>query len=536
MLIEDNELIRSARMSAQIPSFKPKTATDRLILPLDVPTVEEARAIVAETKGAVGVYKVGMQLQFAGGLPFAEELAREGHKVFLDVKLLDIDNTVEKAVENIARMGMTFVTIHAYPKTMRAAVAGRGSANVCLLGVTVLTSMDTEDMKAAGYSGDVEELVKARAVAARAAGMGGIVCSAQEAGTLRDLAGPDMVLVTPGIRPAGCRRRRSEARHDAGQGDQGGFRLSRRRPPDHASRRPPRGGRGDRRGDRSRSLTRFRGELKTMAATPLRICLAGVTGGVGRALLPAIVAADDLVLTGAVSRSAAGRDAGEAMGGPAAGVSIVADLESALDQGVDVLIDYTASAAAKAHLEIAIERRIPVVLGTTGFSEAEFEALNSRAQAAGIGIVTGNFSLTAALLQHFAIFAAHHIDQFEVIDACKANKPDAPSGTGRELAEKLAEVKRPTLEVPLGETHGERAARGATVSGVQCHSIRLPGFASSVEVIFGTGAERLSLRHECITHGEPFVTGSLLAARRLALPGDERVVGVVRGLDTLLFS
>ncbi len=190
-------------MPATLPSFKPETATDRLILPLDVATVEEARAIVQETKGVVGVYKVGMQLQFAGGLPFAEELAREGHKVFLDVKLLDIDNTVEKAVENITRMGMNFVTIHAYPKTMRAAVAGRGNANVCLLGVTVLTSMDTEDMKAAGYNGDVEELVKTRTIAARAAGMGGIVCSPLEVGQLRDLAGPDMVLVTPGIRPAG---------------------------------------------------------------------------------------------------------------------------------------------------------------------------------------------------------------------------------------------------------------------------------------------------------------------------------------------
>lgn len=184
-------------------SFKPETATDRLILPLDVPTVEEARAIVAETAGTVGVYKVGMQLQFAGGLPFAEELARKGHKVFLDVKLLDIDNTVKQAVRNIVKMGMTFVTIHAYPKTMRAAVAGRGDADLCLLGVTVLTSMDDEDVSAAGYAGAAADLVKSRAVAARAAGMGGIVCSPHEVGTLRELAGPDMVLVTPGVRPKG---------------------------------------------------------------------------------------------------------------------------------------------------------------------------------------------------------------------------------------------------------------------------------------------------------------------------------------------
>ncbi|WP_321332781.1 orotidine-5'-phosphate decarboxylase [Breoghania sp.] len=184
-------------------SFKPRNATDRLILPLDVPTVAEARAIVEETKGVVGVYKVGMQLQFAGGLDFAQELAREGHKVFLDVKLLDIDNTVTQAVRNIVKMGMTFVTIHAYPRTMRAAVAGLEGADLCLLGVTVLTSMDDEDVKAAGYAGAAAELVKSRAVAARAAGMGGLVCSAHEASALRELAGPDMVLVTPGVRPAG---------------------------------------------------------------------------------------------------------------------------------------------------------------------------------------------------------------------------------------------------------------------------------------------------------------------------------------------
>ncbi|MDJ0930371.1 orotidine-5'-phosphate decarboxylase [Breoghania sp.] len=184
-------------------SFKPATATDRLVLPLDVPTVEEARAIVAETQGAVGVYKIGMQLQFAGGLPFAEELARAGQKVFLDVKLFDIDNTVEQAVRNIAKMGMTFVTIHAYPKTMRAAVAGLDGADLCLLGVTVLTSMDDEDVKAAGYAETASDLVKSRAVAARAAGMGGIVCSPREASELRTLAGPDLVLVTPGVRPAG---------------------------------------------------------------------------------------------------------------------------------------------------------------------------------------------------------------------------------------------------------------------------------------------------------------------------------------------
>jgi len=184
-------------------SFHPKTATDRLMLALDVPTVAEARAIVEETTGAVGVYKIGMQQQFAGGLAFAEELAAAGHKVFLDAKLLDIDNTVAKAVENIVKMGVAFLTLHAYPKAMRAAVEARGAAPLCLLGVTVLTSMDDADLAEAGYAGTVGELVAKRAASARAAGMGGIVCSPLEAANMRGVVGPDMVLVTPGIRPAG---------------------------------------------------------------------------------------------------------------------------------------------------------------------------------------------------------------------------------------------------------------------------------------------------------------------------------------------
>lgn len=186
--------------------FAPKSATHRLMLPLDVPTVEEARVLIAATKGAVGVYKIGMELQFAGGLKLAEELAGEGIEVFLDVKLLDIDNTIASAVRNIARMGVRFVTLHAYPKTMRAAVAAlqeTDAKDLCLLGVTVLTSMDEEDLVAAGYRGPVAGLVEARAGDARAAGMGGIVCSPLEAGLVRQAVGSELVVVTPGVRPAG---------------------------------------------------------------------------------------------------------------------------------------------------------------------------------------------------------------------------------------------------------------------------------------------------------------------------------------------
>jgi orotidine-5'-phosphate decarboxylase len=176
----------------------------RLIVGLDVPTVGEAEAIVARLGDSVAFYKIGLQLIFAGGLALAERLAESGKKIFLDVKLLDIDNTVEGAVGNIARMGMTFVTVHAYPQAMRAAVTARGTSSLGLLGVTVLTSMDDGDLAAAGYAGAVDALVLRRAKDARAAGMDGIVCSPVEVGRVRAAVGPGIALVTPGIRPAGA--------------------------------------------------------------------------------------------------------------------------------------------------------------------------------------------------------------------------------------------------------------------------------------------------------------------------------------------
>ncbi|WP_029063373.1 orotidine-5'-phosphate decarboxylase [Labrenzia sp. DG1229] len=186
--------------------FAPKTALDRLMLPVDVPTLKEAEALVKRTEGKVGVYKIGMELQFAGGLEFARDLAADGKKIFLDVKLHDIDNTITKAVRNVAKMSVAFVTLHGYPKTMRAAVRGlmeEGNPELCLLGVTVLTSMDEEDLVAAGYRGPLADVVEARARDAREAGMGGIVCAATEASNMRSILGDDLVIVTPGIRPAG---------------------------------------------------------------------------------------------------------------------------------------------------------------------------------------------------------------------------------------------------------------------------------------------------------------------------------------------
>ena len=177
---------------------------DRLIVGLDVPTVREAEAVVKDLDGVASFYKIGYQLAFAGGLDFARELASGGKKIFLDMKLLDIDNTVAKGVEAIAKMGVSMLTVHAYPKAMKAAVEAAKGSGLCLLGVTVLTSMDEQDMIDAGYEYDPHTLVLRRAEQAFAAGMGGIVCSADEAAAVRKIVGPQLAVVTPGIRPAGA--------------------------------------------------------------------------------------------------------------------------------------------------------------------------------------------------------------------------------------------------------------------------------------------------------------------------------------------
>jgi orotidine-5'-phosphate decarboxylase len=178
-------------------------ARERLIVALDMPSVESAEAMVARLGDSARFYKIGYQLAFAGGLPLAEKLIASGKLVFVDLKLHDIGSTVTKGVESVAQLGATFLTVHAYPQTMKAAVEGKRGSKLRILAVTVLTSYDDADLAAAGYEMNVNELVVARAAQARDIGVDGLVCSAEEAGALRDIAGPGMVLVTPGIRPAG---------------------------------------------------------------------------------------------------------------------------------------------------------------------------------------------------------------------------------------------------------------------------------------------------------------------------------------------
>jgi orotidine-5'-phosphate decarboxylase len=177
---------------------------ERLIVALDVPSVGEAEALVARLGESVSFYKIGYQLAFAGGIDFARALAGAGKRVFLDLKLHDIGNTVARGVEGAARLGASFLTVHAYPQTMHAAVDARKGSALRLLAVTVLTSYDDADLAAAGYDFTVSELVGERAAQARDVGIDGLVCSGEEAAALRPIIGAGMVLVTPGIRPAGA--------------------------------------------------------------------------------------------------------------------------------------------------------------------------------------------------------------------------------------------------------------------------------------------------------------------------------------------
>jgi orotidine-5'-phosphate decarboxylase len=176
---------------------------DRLIVALDLPDIAQAEATIARLGASVSFYKIGYQLAFAGGLALVPRLASAGKKVFVDLKLHDIGNTVARGVESIARLGATFLTVHAYPQTMKAAVEGRAGSSLQILAVTVLTSYDEADLAEAGYRAGVSELVQMRAKQAEATGVDGLVCSAEEAGALRAIVAPRTCLVTPGIRPAG---------------------------------------------------------------------------------------------------------------------------------------------------------------------------------------------------------------------------------------------------------------------------------------------------------------------------------------------
>ena len=248
----------------------------------------------------------------------------------------------------------------------------------------------------------------------------------------------------------------------------------------------------------------------------IRVCVAGITGWTGSAVGAAVEEADDLELVAGVSRSDPDRFS-----------SVLEALDAV---PADVLVDYTHATVVRANVHTAIERGVGVVVGSSGLTAADYAEIDERARAQGVGVVAaGNFSVMAALLLRFAVEAAAHLEAWEVIDWASATKPDAPSGTARELAERLDEVRRPAAPVPPGSVHGNPEARGATIGGTQVHSVRLPSFVVSTEVVFAGTGERLTLRHDAGDSPAPYVAGTLVAIR--AVPG---LVGLTRGLDRLL--
>jgi 4-hydroxy-tetrahydrodipicolinate reductase len=262
----------------------------------------------------------------------------------------------------------------------------------------------------------------------------------------------------------------------------------------------------------------------------LSVVVAGTTGWTGSAVARGVLDADDLTLVGAVSRAAAGRDAGEALGRDRAGVAVSATLADALAARPDVVVDYTKPHVVKNHALAALAAGCHVVIGTSGLTGDDFDEIDAAARDAGRGVfASGNFSITAALMTRFALLAARHVADVEVIDYASAGKPDTPSGTGRELAERLSVVRRASTAKPVGELSGVRETRGGTVGAVQVHSVRMPGYVLSCEALFGAPDERLVIRHDAGSSAAPYVAGTLLAIRRVP-----SLVGLTRGLDQIL--
>jgi 4-hydroxy-tetrahydrodipicolinate reductase len=248
----------------------------------------------------------------------------------------------------------------------------------------------------------------------------------------------------------------------------------------------------------------------------IRVCVAGVTGWTGRPVAAAVESVSDLQLVAGVSRS-----------DPGSYSSVAEALDSV---GTDVLVDFTHASVVRANVLAAVERGVNVVVGSSGLSAEDYDEIDAFARKRRVGVIAaGNFSLTAALLLRSALEVARHLKAWEVIDYASATKPDAPSGTAKELAERLGAVRPPAVGSPIEATLGAREARGATVAGTQVHSLRLPSFVVSTEVVFAAEGERLTIRHDAGETPAPYVAGTLLAIR--AAPTK---VGVVRGLDQLL--
>jgi 4-hydroxy-tetrahydrodipicolinate reductase len=240
--------------------------------------------------------------------------------------------------------------------------------------------------------------------------------------------------------------------------------------------------------------------------------------------------AGDLSLVGAVSRTHKGQSLKAAVGELDLDLTVSGSIVEALVTPTDVLVDYTRADAVKANVMTAITKGVHVVIGSSGLTSEDFVEINQAALDNKVGVIAaGNFAITAVLLQRFACEAAKYLSHWEIIDYASDAKEDAPSGTARELAFRLSEIRRPEVTHPIEETIGEKESRGTTLDGSQIHSIRLPGYVLSVEAILSARGERLTIRHDAGSGAEPYIQGTLLAVHKV-----KNYVGLIRGLDKIM--
>jgi 4-hydroxy-tetrahydrodipicolinate reductase len=233
----------------------------------------------------------------------------------------------------------------------------------------------------------------------------------------------------------------------------------------------------------------------------------------------------------AASRTHAGRDLADVLGIPVS-CPVYGSAAAALASACDVFVEYTKPESAKANILTALERGAHVVVGTSGLTDDDYAEIDAAARRRHRGVLAcGNFALTVVLMQKFAETAAGLIAQWEIVDYASDSKRDAPSGTARELATRLARIRSPEPTVAVDQTVGERGARGATLASSQVHSVRLPGYTLSTEITFGMPDQRLTIRHDSGSSARPYVDGALLAIRKVST-----LVGLHRGLDTVLDS
>lgn len=263
----------------------------------------------------------------------------------------------------------------------------------------------------------------------------------------------------------------------------------------------------------------------------IRVCIAGATGWAGSALCKGVVENSELKLVAAISRKNNGADLSQVLNLNTAKIPVFENVNQALSEvECDVLVEYTHPSIAKQNILAALKKGVNVVVGTSGLTDDDFTEIEQIANENNASVLAvGNFAITVVLLQKFSEMAAKYIPNFEIIDYAHESKVDCPSGTVRELANRLSKVNKSTVFFSENELIGEKATRGARMNGVQVHSVRLPGHVISVETIFGLTDEKLTIRHDSGSSAQPYVQGGLLAIKKVG-----SFKGLKRGLDNVM--